>query len=131
MLIFYSLIKSHFSFDCLNFVPTFFNKEMDVFLTHVTKVDSIEILHKYTVIELKRDKALEEDLSQLIRYENWLIRKLADGDSEMLQTVLVAHDFSDEVINYVEKRKAFEQKTVRLFRYSVNSSIKDIELKEI
>ncbi len=104
---------------------------MDVFLTHVTKVDSIEILHKYTVIELKRDKALEEDLSQLIRYENWLIRKLADGDSEMLQTVLVAHDFSDEVINYVEKRKAFEQKTVRLFRYSVNSSIKDIELKEI
>ncbi len=131
MLIFYSLIKSQFSFDCLNFVPTSFNKEMDVFLTHVTKVDSIEILHKYTVIELKRDKALEEDLSQLIRYENWLIRKLADGDSEMLQTVLVAHDFSDEVINYVEKRKAFEQKTVRLFRYSVNSSIKDIELKEI
>lgn len=118
-------------FDCLNFVPTSFNKEMDIFLTHVTKVDSIEILHKYTVIELKRDKALEEDLSQLIRYENWLIRKLADGDSEMLQTVLVAHDYTDEVINYVEKRKALEQKTVRLFRYSVNSSIKDIELKEI
>ena len=118
-------------YDCLNYVPTSFNKEMDIFLTHVTKVDSIEILHNYTVLELKRDKVLEEDLSQLIRYENWLIRKLANGDSEMLQTVLVGFDFAHEVISYVEKRKNLEQKTVRLLKYSVERNIKNIELKEI
>lgn len=117
--------------DCLNYVPTSFNKEMDFFLTHVTKVDGLEILHKYTVMELKRDIADESDLAQLIRYENWIVRKLADGDSEMVQSILVGFDFKEGVISYVQKRKELEQKTVRLFKYSVNPSIKDIEIKEV
>lgn len=42
--------------EFLNLVPTTFNKVMDIFLTHVTTVDSIDILHKYTCIELKSDR---------------------------------------------------------------------------
>lgn len=117
--------------DCLCNVPTSFNKEMDIFLTHITKVDGLDILHKYSVMELKRDVANEDDLAQLIRYENWLIRKMADGDSEMVQSIIVAFDFANEVIDYVTKRKSLEQKTVRLFKYSVNIKINDIEIKEI
>ncbi len=117
--------------DCLCNVPTSFNKEMDIFLTHITKVDGLDILHKYSVMELKRDLANEDDLAQLIRYENWLIRKMAEGDSEMVQSVIVAFDFANEVIGYVSKRKSLEQKTVRLFKYSVNKKINDIEIKEI
>ena len=129
----YGALKDVFGeyFDYLNYVPTSFNKEMDIFLTHVTKVDSIEILHKYTIIELKKDKVNEDDLAQLIKYENWLIRKLADGDSEMLQTVLVGFEFSKEVIDYVKKRKLLEQKFVRLFKYEVDKKINDIRIKEI
>lgn len=117
--------------DCLCNVPTSFNKEMDIFLTHKTEVDGLDILHKYTVMELKRDIAIEDDLAQLIRYENWLIRKMADGDNEMVQSVIVGFDFSDEVISYVNKRKFLEQKTVRLFKYLVNKKINDIEIKEV
>jgi len=39
--------------DFLNYVPTSFNKVMDIFLTHVTEVDGLDVLHKFTCIELK------------------------------------------------------------------------------
>ncbi|MFQ5862587.1 MAG: EVE domain-containing protein [Candidatus Brocadiales bacterium] len=67
--------------DCVNFVPTSFNKVMDIFLTHVTTIDSVDILHKFTCIELKTGTVNEDDLNQIIRYEDWLIRKLANGDT--------------------------------------------------
>ena len=45
--------------EFINLVPTTFNKVMDIFLTHVTSVDGIEILHKFTCLELKADRATE------------------------------------------------------------------------
>lgn len=115
--------------DCLNFVPTSFNKVMDIFLTHITTVDSIDILHKFTCIELKTGTVVEKDLNQIIRYENWLIRKLADGDSEMIQSILIGFDFDGEVIEYCKKRKSIDEKTVRLIKYKVNSEKNNLILE--
>jgi hypothetical protein len=117
--------------DFLNFVPTSFNKVMDIFLTHVTSVDGVDILHKFTCIELKTGICTEEDLNQIIKYENWLVRKLANGDSEMVQSVLVAFDFQDKVLEYVQKRRTIEEKTVRLLKYRVTKEQNDIILTEI
>lgn len=117
--------------EFLNLVPTTFNKVMDIFLTHVTTVDSIDVLHKYTCIELKADRATEQDLSQILRYEDWLARKLAAGDNEMIQTVLVASRFSDAVIEYVKQRQHIEEKTVRLITYRVGEDRQNIETKEL
>lgn len=117
--------------DFLNFVPTSFNKVMDVFLTHVTTIDSVDILHKFTCIELKTGTVSEDDLNQIIKYENWLIRKLADGDSEMVQSILVGFEFDDRVVEYRDKRKTVEEKTVRLFQYKVIEDRGDIDLTEI
>jgi len=117
--------------EFINLVPTSFNKVMDLFLTHVTTVDSIEILHKYTCIELKVDRATDQDLTQLLRYENWLARKLADGDSEMIQSVLVANRFSESAVDYVTRRRRIEEKTIRLVTYSVSEDRQSILLKEI
>lgn len=117
--------------DFLNFVPTSFNKVMDIFLTHVTTIDSVKILHKFTCVELKTGNVLEGDLNQIIRYENWLIRKLADGDSEMIQSILVGFDFDERVIDYCKKRKAIDEKTVRLIKYKVNPEENDLILEEI
>lgn len=116
--------------DFLNFVPTSFNKVMDVFLTHVTEVDGVDVLHKFTCIELKTGTCREEDLNQIIKYENWLTRKLADGDSEMVQSILVAFDFQDKVLEYVQKRRLIEEKTVRLLQYRVDQEKQDITLEE-
>jgi hypothetical protein len=117
--------------DFLNFVPTSFNTIMDIFLTHVTSIDSVDILHNFTCMELKTGTATEEDLSQVIKYENWLIRKLADGDSEMIQSILVAFDFDAKVLDYVRRRRLVEAKTVRLLEYLVAERRDDIVLREV
>jgi predicted RNA-binding protein with PUA-like domain len=117
--------------DFLNYVPTSFNTVMDIFLTHVTTLDSVDILHKFTCIELKTGTCTEDNLNQIIKYENWLVRKLADGDSEMVQSILVAFDFQDKVLEYVQKRRLIEQKVVRLLKYRVTKEQNDIILTEI
>lgn len=117
--------------DFINLVPTSFNKIMDLFLTHSTSVDGIDILHKFTCIELKTGKVTEDDLNQIIMYENWLIRKLAQGDSEIVQSILVGADFDEKVLEYRDKRKSIEEKIVRLIRYKVKEDKRDILLTEI
>jgi len=117
--------------EFLNLVPTTFNKVMDIFLTHVTTVDSIDVLHKYTCIELKADRAAEQDLAQILRYEDWLARKLAAGDSEMIQSILVANRFSEAVLDYVKKRVRIEEKAVRLISYRVSDDLQTIKLEEV
>lgn len=117
--------------DYLNYVPTSFNKVMDIFLTHVTMIDNVDILHKFTCMELKTGTVNEEDLNQIIKYENWLIRRLADGDSEMVQSILVGFDFDDKVLEYQKKRKMIEEKRVRLIRYKTNPQKNDLLLEEI
>jgi len=117
--------------DFLNFVPTSFNIIMDIFLTHVTTVDSVDILHNFTCMELKTGTATEPDLNQVVKYENWLVRKLADGDTEMVQSIIVAFDFDPKVLDYVQRRRLVEAKTVRLLEYQVTERGDDIVLDEI
>ncbi len=117
--------------DYLNYVPTSFNKVMDIFLTHVTTLDSVDILHKFTCIELKTGTVGEDALKQIIKYENWLIRKLADGDSEMVQSILVGFQFEDKVLEYWRQRRTIEEKTVRLISYRVDCQRNDVILQEV
>ena len=79
----------------------------------------MEVLHKYTCLELKSDKADEQDLTQVLRYEDWLARKLAAGDHDMVQSVLVATRFSEGVLEYVANRRRIEEKVVRLITYCI------------
>jgi hypothetical protein len=82
-------------------------------------------------MELKTGTILEADLNQIIKYENWLIRKLADGDSEMIQSILVGFNFDERVIDYCKKRKAIDEKIVRLIEYKVNPEKNGLVLREV
>jgi hypothetical protein len=82
-------------------------------------------------MELKTGMVQEEHLNQIIKYENWLTRKLADGDSEMVQSVLVGFDFDERVLEYWRKRRTIEEKTVRLIKYRVKPEKTDLILEEI
>ena len=117
--------------DYLNYVPTSFNKVMDIFLTHVTTLDSVDILHKFTCMELKTGSVGEDAFKQIIKYENWLTRKLANGDSEMVQSILVGFKFDDKMLEYWRKRGAIEEKKVRLIRYRVDHQNSDLILEEV
>ena len=91
----------------------------------------MDILHKFTCIELKAQLATENDLSQTLRYENWLIRKLAHGDAEMVQSFLVASSFAPTVVDYVVSRRRIEERGVRLLSYRINVEHQDVLLEEI
>lgn len=117
--------------DVINFVPTSFNTVMDLFLTHVTQVDSVDILHKFSCIELKTGVAGEAELQQLLKYENWLVRKLADGDFEMIQPMLIARDFDDRVQDYVRRRRQIEDRRIRLIRYTVDEQRNLVQLDDL
>ncbi|MFC1965013.1 hypothetical protein ACFLWG_03320 [Chloroflexota bacterium] len=80
---------------------------------------------------MKTGICTDEDLNQIIKYENWLVRKLAGGDSEMVQSMLVGFDFQDKVLEYVRKRRLIEEKSVRLLRYRVTPDQGDIILSEV
>lgn len=116
--------------DSVSYVPTSFNKIMDIFLTHVTNIDGVAILHKFTCIELKTGVVTEGDLNQVILYEDWLTRKLAQGDSQMVQSILVGFEFDEKVLEYRNKRRLIEEKTVRLLKYRVDQRSRDIALQE-
>ena len=114
--------------EFLNLVPTTYNKVMDAFLTHSTQIDGMEVLYKYTCIELKTDRATLDDLTQILKYEEWVRRRLASGDSHMVQSVLLAHSFGDDVVEYVKKRQEIEERTVQLIAYRFDEDSRTIEL---
>ncbi|MBI3944966.1 MAG: hypothetical protein HY321_03540 [Armatimonadetes bacterium] len=117
--------------EFLNLVPTTFNKVMDLFLTHSETVDSVDVTYKFSCIELKCDAATEKDLGQVLRYEDWLARRLAGGDSGMVQSILIAYRFAEPVIDYVKNRQRIEEKTVRLIAYRVTDAKTDVCLEEV
>jgi len=49
----------------------------------------------------------------------------------MVQSILVGFDFDERVLNYREKRKLIEEKSVRLIKYRVDRERNDILLEEV
>jgi hypothetical protein len=60
-----------------------------------------------------------------------LARKLSAGDHDMVQSVLVAGRFSDQLVEYVRNRRRIEEKVVRLVAYHVNEQIPEVILTEV
>jgi hypothetical protein len=104
--------------DYLAYVPTSFQKEIDALLFH-THPNKNELIVAYTIIELKRDTFTEDGLSQLLRYEDWFLKKRVSGDSRAVRTVAIAKDFSEGVLDYLKKRKHLERKVAILIKYEM------------
>ncbi|MEM7591718.1 MAG: EVE domain-containing protein [Cyanobacteria bacterium P01_A01_bin.83] len=102
--------------DYLAYVPTSFEKEIDVVLFHSDPRNLSNVI-AYSIIELKRDKLDETGLSQLLMYEDWFLKKRVNGDSRSIRTFAIASSFTDGVINYLKKREELENKKVSLLTY--------------
>ena len=101
--------------DFLCYVPTNLGKEMDALLFYENP-NNHEIV-SYDIIEVKREEFDVKALTQLIGYESWFLQKKISGDMNMLRTTAIAGRFSEEVIDYVNKRKIIENKPIKLLRY--------------
>ncbi len=102
--------------DYLAYVPTSFQKEIDVVLLHAHP-SRRSVVVAYTIIELKRGPFKEDGLAQLLRYEDWFLKKRVGGDSRAVRTVAVARSFADDVVDYLTRRERIEGKRVNLLRY--------------
>jgi len=92
-------------------------KNIDILIFHKkTKYTVNPLRYKYSIVELKRDKAVPRDVSQLIRYSQWTSGRLANGEVEMIQPVLIAHDFSSQTIKKA-RNEDFNNKDIMLIKY--------------
>ncbi|MHB1630568.1 MAG: hypothetical protein ACYCVB_19715, partial [Bacilli bacterium] len=103
--------------DFLGYIPTSFGREMDALLITHNPLNRDEVI-AYNIVEVKRDRFEEDGLVQLLQYEDWFLRKKVNGDFNMLRTTAIAQSFADKVVDYVEKRKKYEGKSINLLAFS-------------
>ena len=107
--------------DYLCYVPTALGREMDILLMY-EHPQRHDLILSYDIIEVKKDEFDKAALTQLIDYESWFLQKKVSGDMKMLRTTAIAKSFSDEVMDYVIKRKTFENKPIKLVQYDFNNT---------
>lgn len=101
--------------DYLSYIPTNLGKEMDILLMFGNSVNSQ--IASYDIIEVKRSEFDAKALTQLIDYESWFLQKKVSGDLNMVRATAIAKSFSTVVVDYVQKRKLFENKPIKLLTY--------------
>lgn len=107
--------------DYISYVPTNLGTEMDILLMFSNPKNFFQIM-SYDVIEVKRDRFDGKALHQLIGYESWFIQKKVQGDLNMVRTTAIAARFDSDVVDYVQKRKQYEDKEIKLLRYQTLSN---------
>lgn len=75
--------------------PPMYIDHMDIFgLTYL----SGRTLSHYSIIEVKKDEALDPDLQQTMKYVDWVKDEYCFGDYSMVRAYLVAWDFPQSVV---------------------------------
>jgi hypothetical protein len=107
-------------------------KNIDILVFHKNfKYTTTPLRYKYSVVELKKDKARPKDISQLIQYSQWASGRLANGEPEMIKPILIANDFSRDAINKA-KNEDFNTRGINLIQYKViEDSTIDFEVLDV
>ncbi len=94
-------------------------KNIDILAFHKNfKYTNAPLRYKYSVAEVKKDEAREGDVTQLMRYCHWAGGRLANGEVEMIQPLLIANEFSAKAINKA-KSEDFNNRGILLVTYKV------------
>jgi hypothetical protein len=99
-------------------------KNIDVLVFHKNfRYTNTPLRYKYSVIELKKDVVRTNDVSQLLRYAQWTSGRLANGEVEMIQPVLIGYDFAEDAIKK-SKTADFNERGIILVKYKAISDHK-------
>jgi len=100
-------------------------KNIDVLCYHKNmKYTGFPLRYQFSVVELKRDRAKPEDVTQVINYSKWVAGRLANSEIETVRPILIAFGFDEEAITKA-KNSDFSNRGVVFFKYKVeNNDIK-------
>jgi len=104
-------------------------KNIDILCYHKNiKYTGFPLRYKFSIVELKRDVANDNDVSQVIEYSKWVAGRLAGSEIETVQPILIAFDFNNRA-----KEKArdsdFSERGIKFYKYEVRDN--DISLRQI
>jgi hypothetical protein len=101
-------------------------RNIDVLAFHSTnRYFKSPIRYQYTVVELKRHRAVVKDVEQLVGYSKWVASRLASGESEVVKPVLIANGFHSQAIT----KAHYSDWNISLVRYRVEDN--DITLSPV
>jgi len=96
-------------------------KNIDILCYHKNeKYTGFPLRYKFSVVELKRDTADDEDVSQVIGYSKWVAGRLAGGEIEAVQPILIAFDFNEKA-KLKAKNSDFSDREIMLVKYEVKN----------
>ncbi len=94
-------------------------KNIDILCYHKNiKYTGFPLRYKFSVVELKRDTADDNDVSQVIEYSKWVAGRLAGSEIETVQPILMAFDFNDRAKSKA-KNSDFSEKGILFAKYEV------------
>jgi len=104
-------------------------KNIDILCYHKNmKYTGFPLRYQFSVVELKRDKAKPEDVTQVINYSKWVSGRLANSEIETVRPVLIAFDFDKRTIDKANSSD-FNDRGIHLFQYEVKDG--DLIFKNI
>ena len=109
------------------FFPTSSQKEIDILLF---KHNERGELLWYSILELKQFSFTEEELNTVKNYEEWLVNSMAEGNIRKVHCIGIAHEFNEDVKEYIRGRIKYGQKKIKLIRYSFDSTNKTLSFQE-
>lgn len=113
--------------------------KMDIFCYKYIK--GYDIISKYLIIEIKKGKADNDVISQLMKYVDWVNQEYTHGDYSMIEAIVIAKDYNSDIVefknknairNYIKGRRPIISETwndIKLLRYKYNGD--DLELQEV
>jgi len=110
--------------EVIPFVSTGAQTELDVLLS---KYDGGKLLW-HQVIELKAHTFSEEELRKVIDYEKWILNTRCENVLQV-HSVGIGYDFADEVIAFVQDRKKYKDRPIRLIRYRYDAATQRLRLE--
>jgi hypothetical protein len=97
-------------------------KNIDVLCYHKNiKYTGFPLRYKFSVVELKRDIADGEDVSQVIKYSKWVAGRLAGSEVETIQPIIIAFDFNRRAIEKA-KNSDFSDRGIMFVKYEVKDN---------
>jgi len=81
------------------FKPIDYMDRIDIFGYRNKVIVNSKIISKYLIIELKRENADENTVTQLSKYVDYVCKEYAYGDYSLIEAYIVAHDVSSIDVN--------------------------------